>query len=419
MKGRLQPVTSLARSHLIRTRPRIAMSTQTQQHPPSSRALSRQAAGPRPRVAVLYQALEPPVVNGVRKPPKPGGYRDSGADIAWTLQQQQQQGAGGVDVVTPAPRPDPRAHDGWCFPDTEAGVRAALAAGATHLWANTILFADHPLQTSRRLWGEEGEEEQEKAVRVVGQPPRLVELGDDKALVNALLRADGSFTLPRGAVAHDLDAVRRAVGADGPALALPVVAKPVRGRGSHGVAVCATRDALLAHAAALLAESPAVLLEEYLAGQEATVTVMPPSTPPSSSSTTSSSPSPSPPHDDYWALPVVVRFNHVDGVAPYNGAVAVTANSRVVAPAEAAADPAFAAAADQCVRVARLLRCTAPIRIDVRRFREGAGFALFDVNMKPVGFASSPSSPRASMPPRPACDPLLPLPHPRLRTFRN
>lgn len=25
------------------------------------------------RVAVLYQALDPPVINGVRKPPKPGG----------------------------------------------------------------------------------------------------------------------------------------------------------------------------------------------------------------------------------------------------------------------------------------------------------------------------------------------------------
>lgn len=25
------------------------------------------------RVAVLYQALEPPIINGVRKPKKPGG----------------------------------------------------------------------------------------------------------------------------------------------------------------------------------------------------------------------------------------------------------------------------------------------------------------------------------------------------------
>lgn len=31
----------------------------------------------RPTVAVLYQAIEPPVINGVRKPRKPGGKRIS------------------------------------------------------------------------------------------------------------------------------------------------------------------------------------------------------------------------------------------------------------------------------------------------------------------------------------------------------
>lgn len=30
----------------------------------------------------------------------------------------------------------------------------------------------------------------------------------------------------------------------------------------------------------------------------------------------------------YCALPVVTRFNHQDGIAPYNGVVAITTNSR-------------------------------------------------------------------------------------------
>jgi phosphoribosylamine-glycine ligase len=49
----------------------------------------------------------------------------------------------------------------------------------------------------------------------------------------------------------------------------------------------------------LLKEETSVIIEDYLAGQEATVTVMPPS--------------PSTRHDDYWAMPVVERFNHAEG----------------------------------------------------------------------------------------------------------
>lgn len=112
------------------------------------------------------------------------------------------------------------------------------------------------------------------------------------------------------------------------------------------------------------------MLEEFLSGEEATVTVMPPS---SSAG-------------DYWAMPVVARFNHENGVAPYNGHVAVTLNSRAVSAEAFAADGAYAEVARQCEGVARLLKVTAPIRIDVRRRREESEspFVLFDVNMKPV-----------------------------------
>ena len=111
------------------------------------------------------------------------------------------------------------------------------------------------------------------------------------------------------------------------------------------------------------------MVEEYLAGEEATVTVMPPISR----------------GGGYWALPVVTRFNHIDGVAPYNGAVAVTANSRAITAAEGS-QAAYKQVAEECERVAQELAVTAPIRIDVRRFKDSADskFALFDVNMKPV-----------------------------------
>ncbi|KAH8193550.1 hypothetical protein TruAng_012285 [Truncatella angustata] len=306
------------------------------------------------RVAVLHQALKPPIVNGVHKPMKPGGYKDSGADIAWTLRNS------GTKVVTPSPKPNPGSEEGWCFPDTEEGILEAVDKRVTHFWANTILFSDHPLQTSARLIP------YEDRIRVVSQPPRFVQAYDDKNLVNEILRTK-NFTLPKASLVSSLDALRKAVAPEG-ALSFPVVGKPVRGRGSYGVTVCYTVEELTVHAGKLFDESPSIILEEYLAGQEGTVTVMPPS----------------PERPDHWAMPVVVRFNHIDGIAPYNGDVAVTANSRVVSEEQAAKDTAYGSIAEQCVQVARLLRCTAPIRIDVRRFKEQGDFALFDVNMKPV-----------------------------------
>ena len=111
------------------------------------------------------------------------------------------------------------------------------------------------------------------------------------------------------------------------------------------------------------------MLEEYLSGQEATVTVMPPSED----------------HPEYRALPLVVQFNHEDGIAPYNGIVAVTANSKVLTPEEQALNPQYAEINKECEEAARLLRVTASIRIDVRQFSPETDslFALFDVNMKP------------------------------------
>ncbi|KAK9782870.1 putative ATP-grasp domain-containing protein [Seiridium cardinale] len=203
-----------------------------------------------PRVAVLYQALDPPILNGVSKPRKTGGYQDSVADFAWTLNNS------GTEIITPVAKPDLGVHEGW---------------GVTHFWANIILFSEHPLQTSGRL------NHFEKDVRVVGQPPRFVEVYDDKYLVNEI--ADFRAVSPNGA------------------LASPIVGKPAL-------------EGLERHVETLLGESPSIILKEYMSGQEGAVTVMPPSEE----------------RPEYWAMSVVVRFNQVGGISPYNGNVAVTAN---------------------------------------------------------------------------------------------
>ncbi|KAM5350399.1 hypothetical protein ACJ41O_006904 [Fusarium nematophilum] len=301
------------------------------------------------RVAVLYQALDPPVIDGTKKPKKPGGYRDSGADIAYNLGQSRN-----VQVLCPTANPDPAKDADWCFPDTEDGILSAIDQGATHLWANTILFASHPLQTSRRIGRHETD------VKIVGQGPLVVEKYDDKNYVNNLLRKEGVFTMPRSwTIRPDQETAP-----DFEAYPFPVVAKPARGRGSYGVKVCRDASQLKTHIGALSKEGlNVIMVEEYLSGEEATVTVMPPNG-----------------DEGYWALPVVSRFNHQDGIAPYNGTVAVTSNSR---PVVGSSDHAYLKVRVQCQMVAEFLGVTAPIRIDVRRFGAGSEFALFDVNMKP------------------------------------
>ncbi|CAL5865824.1 uncharacterized protein PFLUO_LOCUS30 [Penicillium psychrofluorescens] len=324
-----------------------------------------------PTVAVLYQALAPPTYDGVSKPPKPGGYRDSGSDIAYTLSRT------GIPVLTPVEAPDPANENHWCFPDTEEGILSAVGKGATHLWANTVLFAAHPLQTSSLL------DACESSLKVVGQPPQCFDMYDDKSFLNDALRRRG-LRFPRSWTVYDPLLVTPTSQRDSdknlptvlaliPESDYPLVAKPVRGRGSHGVKICYTRADLAEHVSGLFDESPRVLVEEYLSGEEGTVTVLPPSM-------CSNEPTDCAGHK---ALPPVVRFNHVDGIAPYSGKVAVTANSHAVSAVARDADPAYADIMKQCEAVGDLLHATAPLRIDIRRFAPRSPFALFDINMKP------------------------------------
>ncbi len=62
------------------------------------------------KVAFIYQAKEPPVINGIKKPMKPGGYSDGCADMAYCLRN------GGTDVITPAENPDVYKDTDCAFP---------------------------------------------------------------------------------------------------------------------------------------------------------------------------------------------------------------------------------------------------------------------------------------------------------------
>ncbi|GAA6008679.1 hypothetical protein JCM10207_001684 [Rhodosporidiobolus poonsookiae] len=307
-------------------------------------------------VAVLHQGAPPPAVGGVVKPMKPGGYQDSGADIAYNLR------AAGTAVVTPSESPDPASDAGWTFPDTKEGIRAAVDAGATLLWANTTLYASHPLVELR-------DELAQRGVSFVGQDPRDTERFEDKEWCNRWLAAQEGLE----------DAFPKAwlVAKDKPEqlteVTLPAVVKPVRGRGSHGVSLVKTAEELQQRTAELFKEGDLVLIEAFCSGEEITVTMMPPGEYDTVGSKSS-----------HWAFPLVTRFNHIDGIAPYNGVVAVTANSRAVTPAEFEADPAYQLAARQCERIAALCKAYAPMRVDARRVSDtDRRFKLFDVNSKP------------------------------------
>ena len=320
------------------------------------------------RIAVLYQCIAPPLLDGVRKPMKPGGYRDSGADIACILREA------GVPIVTPVARPDPTRDLDWVFPDTEDGIARALAAGATALWANTILFHGHPLEALR-----------DRDLRIIGQQPAAVHEFDDKWHTNRRLAAQGLPVTP--ALLLSLAGLETlspgTLAAHG--LALPCVIKPVRGRGSEGVAKVDTLDDLRAGAAALLGATVVVdgvsgprygtscMVEPFLPGQEITVTVMPPGTYRIDGGGQTL--------ESCWCLPPVARFNHQDGIAPYNGIVAVMHNSRLLSPAEQT-EPRYREVLACCARAGTLVGARAPIRVDFRADRDGR-FVLFDLNMKP------------------------------------
>ncbi|GAA5872650.1 hypothetical protein JCM8547_003719 [Rhodosporidiobolus lusitaniae] len=308
------------------------------------------------KVAVLHQGAAPPPIGGVVKPMKPGGYQDSGADIAYVLRDA------GISVATPSATPEPFNDAGWTFPDTKEGIRSAVESGATVLWANTTLYATHPLVELK-------EELARQVVKFVGQHPVETEKFEDKAWCNRWLASQEGLeeAFPNAwLVEKDNEKQLQEI-------ELPAVVKPVRGRGSHGVSVVKTKEELAERAKSLFEEGDLILVESFCSGEEITVTVMPPG----EYENIGHKPT-------HWALPLVTRFNHQAGIAPYNGVVAVSQNSRAVSQAEFDADENYQLASRQCERVAELMKAYAPIRVDARRVSETERqFKLFDVNSKP------------------------------------
>lgn len=283
------------------------------------------------KVAILYQKNQPPAYNNIVKPIKEGGYSDSGADIAYCLHDH------GVKIVAPVQNPSITNDFDWVFPDTVAGIEEAIRMGAQLLWLNTVLYKGHPI-----------EQYLEKGVYVIGQRPADVDQYDDKLYTNQLL-------LQRGFPIVEQQVVKTASDYKG---SYPCVLKPIRGRGSQGVVVVQQQQELKE---ALLAALDSglygdhMMVEEFLPGREVTISVLP----------------------DGTCLPAVERYNHVNGVAPYNGKVAVVENSRVIP-----TDSALERLCQACSSIMKELQLKALIRIDCRLHSDGE-YKIFDINLKP------------------------------------
>lgn len=282
------------------------------------------------KIAVLYQKCEPPAIGGIKKPMKPGGYSDSGADIAYCLRR------GGFDVITPCENPDIACDYDWVFPDTFEGISSAVAAGADTLWLNTVLYKNHPVS---RFGG----------IGIIGQSPADAQLYDDKFFTNSVLRKHG---LPVAC-----DTLFKSTSQYGGKF--PCIIKPIRGRGSQGVSLCKNREELNSAAAKMQKSGlygDVFIVEEFLPGQEITIPVFP----------------------NGQCLTPVERFNHQDGIAPYNGRVAVTANSRAVKKPS----PELGKILTACSEAVRILKLKALVRIDCRMGEDGE-YRIFDFNLKP------------------------------------
>jgi D-alanine-D-alanine ligase-like ATP-grasp enzyme len=255
----------------------------------------------------------------------------------------------------------------------------ALRNGAQILWANTVLFSSHPLTKALPY------------VKIVGQHPEKVEQFDDKWMTNELLRQAGLPVVSGCKVSSDVrpdsycpeELTERLLTELG--LHFPMVLKPVRGRGGQGVLRIPSLDVLRQAVNALMSATysdrrgshslygESLILEEYLPGEEITVTVMPPGTYEVDARTVVFA--------EHWSLPPVARLSHQNGIAPYSGTLAIKHNSIVLTPEETV-DTKIRAVVVACTRAAQIVGATAPIRIDCRQNDQGI-FSLFDLNMKP------------------------------------
>ena len=305
------------------------------------------------KVAILYQAQLPPIKDGIQKPMKPGGYSDSGADIAFELIKNN------LAVVTPVGSPDPNNDKDWVFPDTKEGIEMALQKGAKVFWLNTVLYQDHNI-----------EDYLNKGIDIVGQKPKSVDIFDDKMYTNNLLKSN-NIPIPQNELITKANHRNLEM-----KLVFPLVLKPIRGRGSQGVTKIDNQDELDKNLSKLFSDNDygnAAYVEQYLQGQEITITVMPKGNYMINSKQQL--------FNNPWCLPAVKRYNHHNGIAPYNGTVAVMENSEVLHEEELQSFE-IQEVYKHCIKAAELTDIKAPIRIDCRANTQGKYF-LFDLNMKP------------------------------------
>jgi len=152
--------------------------------------------------------------------------------------------------VTPVSEPNPHTDADWSFPDTELGVLNAVKEhGANVLWANTTLHSTHSLARLK---------DQLKGVRMIGQNPLDTEKYEDKEWINRWLNSQqglrGDF--PKSILYNKSDDTRKLLD-----FGFPMVLKPIRGRGSHGVTLIRGEEEMRTTARKLLEESDSILVE--------------------------------------------------------------------------------------------------------------------------------------------------------------
>jgi D-alanine-D-alanine ligase-like ATP-grasp enzyme len=301
-------------------------------------------------LAILFQSQPPPEMGGAKKPFKPGGYSDSGADIAFALAQIRQK------IVTPVNPPDPAQAFDWVFPDTVAGIENALKQGARTLWLNTVLYAGHSIQKFAS-----------QGLQIVGQDLWTSPPYDDKFFTNQLLGKSGlpvaiSAVIQRPSLPEKIS--------------YPCILKPLRGRGSTGVTRISSEDELKEVIHRWLTANDfgsSFLVEELLPGEEITITVMPPGHYQIQEQEVV--------HTQHWALRPIQRFNHINMIAPYSGTTAVIHNSAVLSETQSN-EIEVSKIVQACAKAAEILQAKAPLRIDCRQNAAGV-FKIFDVNFKP------------------------------------
>jgi biotin carboxylase len=103
-----------------------------------------------------------------------------------------------------------------------------------------------------------------KGIRMVGQSPKLTERWDDKANTNLWLASQEGLetAFPKSRIVYKNDMENLKLEQDG--IGWPRILKPIRGRGSHGVAVIEDEKGFQDHIKTLFAESDAVLVEVSL-----------------------------------------------------------------------------------------------------------------------------------------------------------